>query len=78
MMKVKVKVYDRIKYDEKSKKVAEASYEIEGFEILNGEQIDIESFGNDIDEHDEYLVLHLADGNTSTFRNSYVDMFVEH
>ena len=77
MMNVKIKVYDRVKYDKESKKIAEAHYEIESYEIVNGDQIDIESFGNDVDERDEYLVLRLADGDTSTFRNSYVDMFRE-
>ena len=74
-MKVKVKVYDICKYNENSKKVAEADYDIESFEVLNGDQVDIASFGNDEDDFDEYLVLHLTDGGTSTFRNSYVDLF---
>lgn len=76
-MKVKVKVYNHCKYDRKSKKVAEAYYDIESFEVLNGNQIDVASFGNDKDDFDEYLVLHLSDGETSTFRNSYVDLFIE-
>ena len=74
-MKVKVKVYDICKYNENSKKVAEADYDIESFEVLNGDQVDIASCGNDEDDFDEYLVLHLTDGETSTFRNSRVDLF---
>lgn len=76
-MKVKVVVYDICKYNEESKRVAEAHYDIDDFEVLNGDQIDISSFGNDEDDYDEYLVLHLTNGETSTFRNSYVDLFKE-
>lgn len=74
-MKVKVKVYDGCKYHEESKKVAEAFYDIESFEVLDGDQVDISSFGDDEDDFDEYLVLHLVGGETSTFRNSKVDLF---
>lgn len=77
-MLVKIRVYDRMKYHADAEQVAEARYEIERFEILNGEQINIESFGGDVDEHDEYLVLYLSNGESSTFRNSYVDLFIEH
>lgn len=77
-MLVKIRVYDRMKYHADAEQVAEARYEIERFEILNGEQIDIESFGDDVDEHDEYLVLYLSNGESSTFRNSCVDLFIEH
>lgn len=77
-MLVKIRVYDRMKYHADAEQVAEARYEIERFEILNGEQINIESFGDDVDEHDEYLVLYLSNGESSTFRNSYVDLFIEH
>ena len=76
-MLVKIRVYDRMKYHADAEQVAEARYEIERFEILNGEQISIESFGGDVDEHDEYLVLYLSNGESSTFRNSYVDLFIE-
>lgn len=77
-MLVKIRVYDRVKYHAGAEKVAEACYEVERFEILNGEQINIESFGGDVDEYDEYLVLYLSNGESSTFRNSYVDLFIEH
>lgn len=77
-MLVKIRVYDRMKYHADAEQVAEARYEIERFEILNGEQINIESFGDDVDEHDEYLVLYLSNGESSTFRNSCVDLFIEH
>lgn len=37
-MKVKVKVYDGVKYKEESKKVAEIEYQIEGFEVVTGDR----------------------------------------
>ena len=33
---------------------------------------------DDVDECSEYAILTFADGTTSTFRNSYVDIFYEH
>lgn len=74
MMKVLVKVYDGCKYEASSKKVAEVEYTIKGFQIVNGESLDLNGLG-DLDEYDEYLVITHEDGETSTFRNSHVDMF---
>jgi hypothetical protein len=77
-MKVKVKVYDGVKYKEESKKVAEIEYQIEGFEVVTGDraiEIGLETDENSRDEHNEYLVLDLGNGETATFCNSHVDMF---
>ena len=77
-MKVKVYFYDGIKYDRLSVRVAEYTYKITSYYIVGGEkakQIENETDADGIDDFHEYLVLELEDGETATFRNSYVDMF---
>lgn len=75
-MKVLVEVYDSCKYERGSKKVGEARYDIEKFEVKQISDTEIRSMGFDeFDPYGEYLVLTLAGGETSTFRNSFCDMF---
>lgn len=79
MMNVKVKVYDKCKYEKDSKKVAEVEYcNIQGFEVVTGKRAT--EIGNETDEssrdnYNEYLIITLENGEISTFRNSYVDLF---
>lgn len=77
-MKVVVYFYDGIKYDRHSAHVAEATYYITSYSVVGGEkarQIESETDEDGIDDFSEYLVLDLDNGETATFRNSYVDMF---
>lgn len=75
-MKVIVKVYDNVKYDTTSKVVAEQTYEITSFSVTEISDKEIFALGfEDTDPYKEYLVLTFKNGETSTFRNSFVDMF---
>lgn len=77
MMKFEIEVYDKCKYEADSSVVATVVYEnVKSFEVKAIEDEDIYKMGFDeVDEYKEYLILTMADGETSTFRNSLVDMF---
>jgi hypothetical protein len=78
-MTVKIKIYDRVKYDKASEKIAEVEYNINGFKVVCGgaeaQEIESETDGSCMDDFHEYLILDFGNGEKSTFRNSYVDMF---
>lgn len=81
MIKVKIKMYDGVKYDMESEKIAECYYYIENFKVLENEEAERleETIDEDsIDEFHEYLVLDLGDGDTATFKNSHTDLFIEY
>lgn len=81
---IKLFIYEGCKYNDKAEcriPLSEMEYNgITGWDIIEGgkeaEEIESHCDGNCIDEYHEYLVLHLLNGNTATFRNSYVDMFI--
>lgn len=79
MMNVKVKVYNGVKYEATSEKVAEVKYNnIRGYEVVTGDratEIGLETDEYSRDEYNEYLIITLENGETSTFCNSHVDMF---
>ena len=76
LMKVKLKVYDGVKYWDGTQKVAEVNYDIQGYEVKQIPDEEIVAMGFDtVDEFEEYLILTLKSGETSTFCNSHVDLF---
>ena len=80
MMNVKVKVYNGVKYDPRTEKVAEVEYNnIKGYEIVTGEmaiEIGLYTDDNSRDKYNEYLVITLENGEKAIFYNSFVDMFI--
>lgn len=75
-MKVKLKVYDGVKYWDGTAKVADVEYDIKDFEVKQISDDEIADMGYDtVDEFGEYLILTLESGETSTFCNSHVDLF---
>lgn len=75
-MKVKVKVYDGVKYWDGTEKVAEVEYDIKDYEVKQISDEEIAAIGFDtVDEFEEYLILTFENGETSTFCNSHVDLF---
>lgn len=77
---VEIEIYNACKYDGNPGDCRTVKYTgVEAFEVVTGEaaaQIEAESDGSCIDDFHEYLILYLKDGDTSIFRNSYVDMFI--
>lgn len=82
---IKVKVYDKCKYEADSKKIAEINYKIVRWGIFNLADFDHDEkqdlINNDmLDENDEYLKIWTKDegygAQSLTFRNSHVDMFI--
>ena len=74
-----IELYSECKYTA-SEEVFENSIrhqykDITNWEIVTDEDAEEIEANGLIDEHHEYLVLHFADGETATFRNSHVDMF---
>lgn len=77
-VRVEVRVYDTCKYEPTSKVERSIKLWIKGHEVkqISDEDILKETDESGLDEYHEYLILYTTDGNTSTFRNSHVDMFL--
>ena len=75
-MKVEVCVYSESKYEKTSKIIAKVEYEISGYEVTKIPASEILKVFDETDEYNEYLILTMKDGETATFRNSHVDLFI--
>lgn len=76
-MKVKIKVYDQCKFNKESKKVGEIEYNIVDYQVVEKTDDEIYSEGFDtVDPHRKYLIIRFDDMSSSTFCNSFVDMFI--
>ena len=80
-MKMNMKLYDKCKYGEDAKVIKDVN--ITGIASLEVKEIPAseilrETDGSCVDDYNEYLILTYDNGETSTFRNSYVDVFRLH
>ena len=76
-MSLKITVYDGVKYNDGTEKVAETIYNnVEKLEVkrMTDEEIFAQGF-DEVDEFEEYAIITFTDGTTTTFRNSHVDIF---
>lgn len=80
-MKVILKIYDGDKYKLDSKVWGERRYDdVEDFEVktISRHEILKETSEDGLDEHSEYLILKFNNGETATYGNSHVDLFILH
>lgn len=75
---VELWIYDQCKYNEGSKIKFKITYDIFAYEIKSISKSDIlkETDGSCVDPYNDYLILTMKNGETSTFRNSYCDLFI--
>ena len=77
---IKLYVHEAVKWEAAEEDEKVATYRnVKAWSIVNGEDAEeIEKYTDEscIDELHEYLVLHFADGETATYRNSHVEMFI--
>ena len=77
---VVLRIYGNTKYEAADEQGKEVTYKnVRAWSIVDGadaKELEAETDGSCIDEYGEYLVLEFADGDTATFRNSHVDMWV--
>lgn len=83
MVNVRIEAYDVCKYKATPAELASPRIgyfrDILSWDIVSGgpeaEAIEADGDGSYVDDYHEYLVLKFKNGDTATFRNSYVDMF---
>lgn len=77
---IEIVVHEALKWEATPEDSKWVTYNgIKAWSIISDEDAaEIESMtdASGIDEYHEYLVLHFTNGETATFRNSHVDMFI--
>ena len=76
-MKVIIMVYDKCKYENDSKGIMIRNQEITHFTVryIPKDEILKETSSDGVDPYNEYLILYCSNGETSTYRNSFTDIF---
>lgn len=77
-MRIRVKGYEETKY-EATEKAFEVEYtDVAKVEVkeISREEIEAETDGSCLDEYNEYCIISFLNGETATFRNSHVDIFM--
>lgn len=77
-MKLNIKLFDKCKYEEDAKIIKDVNITgIISLEVVEipASKILTETDGSCVDDYNEYLILTYDNGETSTYRNSYVDVF---
>ena len=72
-------IFENTKYEDKEP-VSMVEYTgVTSWDMIEGgkEAEELEAHFNEIDEKREYCVLHFENGETATFRNSHIDMWIE-
>lgn len=74
-------IHEATKYEAKPEDERKVTYTgVKAWSIVEGgkeaEEIESTTDASGVDENHEYLILHFENGNTGTFRNSHVEMFL--
>lgn len=76
----KIEIYTKMKYDQYEPDVVVEYKGVTSWDMIEGGEeakaIEADADANSIDEYHEYMVLHLANGETATYRNSHIDAHI--
>lgn len=78
-MRVRLKIYNGVKYNPQNKIIGEIEFNIKGYKVLTGKKatkVGKQRNENSRDKYNEYLIITLDNGEKQTFCNSLVDMFI--
>ena len=78
---IKLYIHEALKYEATEEDEIKVEYTgVKAWTLVEGgkeaEEIEANTDESGIDEYHNYLILHFENGETATFRNSHVDMFI--